>query len=179
MVTILGISKCLEVKMMKIKILSIFFIIMLLMTTTGAADNPTVVITDYKVYPDVLMPGDVGTITITIKNTATVATQTDTTTSTYVGTVTTTTTTKNINADIQSVYLSGKGIEVISGNYGHLGELGPGQSTIPSAPRVCITLARIKARLRPIASTNTPAGTAPKSEIRFGSDCSSPKKLRG
>ncbi|NYT00459.1 MAG: hypothetical protein GKB99_01860 [Methanocellales archaeon] len=114
---------------MKIKILSIFFIIMLLMPTTGAVENPTVVITDYQVYPGVLMPGDVGTIKITIKNTAMVATQTDTTTDTSIGTATTTTSTKDINADIQSVYLSGKGIEVISGNYGHLGELGPGQST--------------------------------------------------
>ena len=35
------------------------------------------------------------------------------------------------------------------------------------------------ARLRPIASTSTPAGTAPKSEIRLGSDCNSPRKLRG
>ncbi len=102
---------------------------MLLMPTTGAVDNPTVVITDYQVYPGVLMPGDVGTIKITIKNTAMVATQTDTTTDTSIGTATTTTSTKDINADIQSVYLSGKGIEVISGNYGHLGELGPGQST--------------------------------------------------
>ncbi|MDD2665431.1 MAG: hypothetical protein PHI74_02100, partial [Methanocellales archaeon] len=115
--------------MMKINILCIFLAVMLLMPVIGAADNPTIVITDYQVYPDVLMPGDVGTITITIKNTATTATQTDTTTYTSVGTTTSTTTTKSINADIERVYLSGKGIEVISGDYGHPGELGPGQST--------------------------------------------------
>ncbi|MDD2777838.1 MAG: hypothetical protein PHI16_02925 [Methanocellales archaeon] len=114
--------------MIKIKILCIFLAIMLLMPVIGAADNPTIVITDYQIYPDVLMPGDVGTITITIKNTATTATQTDTTTYISVGTTTTTTTTKNINADIESIYLLGKGIEVISGNYAHPGELGPGQS---------------------------------------------------
>ncbi|GEM_PF-99987 len=113
---------------MKIKILCVFLAIMLLtpVPVVGAADNPTIVITDYQVYPDVLMPGDVGTITITIKNTATTATQTDTTIYTPVGT---TTTTKNINADIESVYLLGNGIEVISGDYGNPGELGLGQST--------------------------------------------------
>ncbi|MDI6902343.1 MAG: hypothetical protein QMC77_01235 [Methanocellales archaeon] len=75
-----------------------------------------------------MMPGDVGTITITIKNTATKATQTDTATYTSGGTTTTTTTTTDINADIESVYLYGREIEVISGNYRYPGELGTGQS---------------------------------------------------
>ncbi|MDI6859379.1 MAG: hypothetical protein QMC85_02665 [Methanocellales archaeon] len=59
---------------MKIKILCILLVVVLLMPAIGAADNLTVVITDYQVSPVVLMPGDVGTITITIKNTATKAT---------------------------------------------------------------------------------------------------------
>ena len=68
--------------------------------------------------------GDVGTITLTIKNTATKATQTVTVTHTSGGTTTTTTTTTDINADIESVYLYGKEIEVISRHYRHVGELG-------------------------------------------------------
>ncbi|MDD5189372.1 MAG: hypothetical protein PHF57_14300, partial [Methanoregula sp.] len=36
----------------------------------AAATDPTVIVTGYEVTPAVLLPGDMGTITLTIKNTA-------------------------------------------------------------------------------------------------------------
>ena len=39
--------------------------------------EPTVTISDYKVTPQVLMPGDLGTITVTLKNTASSASLTE------------------------------------------------------------------------------------------------------
>jgi siroheme synthase len=43
-------------------------LVLLTMAAVSAADGPAVMITDYKVEPEVLMPGDTGTITVTIQN---------------------------------------------------------------------------------------------------------------
>ncbi len=113
---------------MKSRILCILLVAALLIPAIAIADTPTVVVTGYQINPEVLMPGDIGTIKITITNTAATATQVDTSTYTLGGSGTTTTTTTTINADIQSIYLFGHGLTVLSGNYRNVGELGPGQS---------------------------------------------------
>lgn len=90
----------------------------------AAASVPTVIITDYQVSPSVLIPGEEGIITVTVKNTADQATLTQS----YSSDTSATTTSVAINAPIDSVTMVGKGIEVISGGYNRVGELGPGQS---------------------------------------------------
>ena len=42
-------------------------LLLLLAATASAAEGPAVMITDYSVAPEVLMPGDTGTITYTFK----------------------------------------------------------------------------------------------------------------
>ncbi|UZE92722.1 MAG: hypothetical protein IB616_02680 [Methanosarcinales archaeon] len=116
-------------KMRIIRASCILLVAALLIPAIAIADTPTVVVTGYQINPEVLMPGDIGTIKITITNTAATATQVDTSTYTVGGSGTTTTTTTTVNADIQSIYLFGNGLTVLSGNYRNVGELGPGQST--------------------------------------------------
>jgi hypothetical protein len=95
----------------------------------AAADEPTVVISSYTVTPDVLQPGDIGTITVTLTNTATDASRTETIVGTGAGGAQETTTTNTqINAFVEDVTLQGNGIEVLTGSFGRVGEIGPGQS---------------------------------------------------
>ncbi|WP_067049076.1 COG1361 S-layer family protein [Methanofollis ethanolicus] len=104
-------------------------VLVLLLAAHAAAQEPTVVVTGYTVTPEVLMPGGQGTIAVNLTNTAGQATQTETDTSTGTGTGTRTETRSTaINAFIESVYLKGEGLKVISGDYGDVGEVGPGQS---------------------------------------------------
>lgn len=88
------------------------------------ASTPTVIITDYDVSPPVMIPGEEGVITVIVKNTADQATLTQSFNSDTSATVTNVA----INAPIDSVTMLGKGIEVISGGYNRVGEIGPGQS---------------------------------------------------
>ena len=88
------------------------------------AANPSVIVADYKVTPSVLQPGDIGTITATIKNTASMANIRENIQSAGSETITST----DINVNIESVQLESKDVEVISGNYKQVGEIGPGQS---------------------------------------------------
>jgi hypothetical protein len=88
------------------------------------AVNPSVIVADFKVTPPVLQPGDIGTITATIKNTASIANIRENIQSAGSETITST----DINVNIESVQLESKDVEVISGNYKQVGELGPGQS---------------------------------------------------
>jgi hypothetical protein len=99
-------------------------ILILFMIIPVTASEPTVIITDFSVTPAVLIPGEQGIVTVTVKNTADTATLTQS----YSSDTTATTTSVNINAPIDSVTLQGKGVEVISGGYNRVGELGPGQS---------------------------------------------------
>ena len=104
-------------------------VLLLLLTTHAVAGDPTVVVTGYTVTPEVLMPGGQGTIQVNLTNTARQATMTET--DTYTGGASgTRTETKStaINAYVESVYLKGDGLTVISGDYGDVGEVGPGQS---------------------------------------------------
>jgi hypothetical protein len=99
-----------------------------LLTCVAAAASPTVVVTNYTVSPSVLVPGEVGTITVTLTNTAQSATSTDSDTTVIGGRTVSSTRTTVISAEIQSVYLFGGDVTVLSGSYNDLAVLGPGQS---------------------------------------------------
>ena len=88
------------------------------------AANPTVIVAEYQVIPSILQPGDLGTITATIKHTASIANVRENIQSSASEIITST----DINVNIESIQLETKDVEVISGNYKQVGELGPGQS---------------------------------------------------
>lgn len=90
----------------------------------AAASVPTVIVADYRVTPPVLVPGEEGIVTVVVRNTADQATLT----SSYRSDTTATTTSLSINAPIESITMVGRGIEVLSGGYTRIGEIGPGQS---------------------------------------------------
>jgi hypothetical protein len=93
----------------------------------ASATDPTVLITGYEVTPPVLMPGDTGTVTITIKNTAETASEKENT-GILLGSTFASTKNTDINVFIENVHLEENGIEVLTGDFDRLGELGPGQS---------------------------------------------------
>jgi hypothetical protein len=108
---------------------TIFFIavlgILLLCTIAPvAASLPSVIITEYKVTPAVLLPGEQGIISVTVSTTADKATLTQS----YLSDTTETTTNIDITAPIDSVTMVGNGIQVISKGYYRVGDIGPGQS---------------------------------------------------
>jgi hypothetical protein len=121
----------------ELKIRAVLIVLMfltLLFYPAAAEPRPTVMVTDYNVYPEVLMPGDTGTITLTITNMAEQASQTETTKTEGTSETTTTETTMSINARIESVHLYGKGVDVVTTGdlreeYLNVGDLGPGKST--------------------------------------------------
>ena len=102
-------------------------LIVLSVTPASADGIPTVTITDYKVNPTVLMPDSLGTITITVKNTATSASVSQKTGQLTTGDYATVMTT-DINVNIENVHLEGNGIGVLTKDFSHVGEIGPGQS---------------------------------------------------
>ena len=95
------------------------FLLSLVPVACGKDPKPAVTVTGFEVYPEVLMKGDTGTISITIKNTAK---------STIQETTAYNSTTYMMNADIKSVKLSSREIEVLSDEYLNVGELGAGES---------------------------------------------------
>jgi hypothetical protein len=105
-------------------IIAIIFLIVL-----PVAAEPTVTVSSYDVTPQVLMPGDLGTVTVTLKNTASSASFTERTGALSADTSGTTTVT-DINVYIEKAHLEGNGIEVVGESYQRIGDLGPGQ-TIP------------------------------------------------
>lgn len=117
-------------------------LVLLTMAAVSAADGPAVMITDYKVEPEVLMPGDTGTITVTIQNMDTQSSEIETTTTGKDSpSETTRTSTRSISAEIESIRLSGsdKNIEwsregVQRSEYYNVGALGPGESITISLP---------------------------------------------
>jgi uncharacterized repeat protein (TIGR01451 family) len=111
-------------------ILCIVIVALVLLPSPAAASSPTVIISNYTVTPAFLMPGDVGTITVVLTNTATAAARTQTDVQTQPGTVQqTTATTTEINAYVENALLRGvDGVQVLTGTYQDIGEIGPGQS---------------------------------------------------
>jgi hypothetical protein len=104
-------------------------LILLLVPATATAQGPTVIVSNYTVTPAVLMPGDEGTITVVLSSTAPatagspLAIQLDS----GAGGMNATQPAME-NAYIQSVLLNGEGVEVLTGSFQDLGEIGPGQS---------------------------------------------------
>lgn len=93
--------------------------------------SPSVIVSDTSVIPSILMPEDLGMITVTLKNTAKTATVTEEDVHEPIQNVKSTTETKSTeyNPVIKSVYLDGKGdIQVMEGNSAFEGELGPEQT---------------------------------------------------
>jgi hypothetical protein len=85
-----------------------------------------VIISSSQVNPAVLMPGDLGLVTVTLKNTATGATRTETLTPFLGQTISSVT---DVSAMVENVYLNGRNdIQVLAGNAQFTGPLGPGQS---------------------------------------------------
>ncbi len=103
-------------------------LVILLSACPPVAAEPTVTVSSYELTPAVLMPGDLGTLTVVLKNTASSASISE-----NVGPQTSgfeSSRTTDINVFIEKAGLEGKGITVIGENYQRIGDLGPGQ-TIP------------------------------------------------
>lgn len=90
------------------------------------SDQPTVFIERYTVTPQVLAPGDHGTVAVVIKNTASTATLQES--SGIVGGSFTTVKSVDIPTQIDAIGMEGNGITVISETYQRFGSIGPGQS---------------------------------------------------
>jgi hypothetical protein len=102
-------------------------IAIIVLVIAPVAGEPTVTVSDYQVTPQVLMPGDQGTVTVTLKNTASSASVTEKTGPLSSDTAGTTTVT-DINVYIEKALLEGNGIEVVGESYQRIGDLGPGQT---------------------------------------------------
>jgi hypothetical protein len=94
----------------------------------SAIANPSVLISDYTLVPDILMPGDTAVLTLQVRNAETVATQT----STSVSGGDTTTTVRTLGVDIYNIWIvaaqsGGKQIRAIT-NYDDIGNLAAGAS---------------------------------------------------
>ncbi|MGB2727925.1 MAG: hypothetical protein WBD09_05550 [Halobacteriota archaeon] len=116
-------------------------LLLLATAAVSAADGPAVMITDYNLEPEVLMPGDTGTITVTIQNMDTQSSETETTTTTTSSYTSSTTTTSTINAEIESIRLSSRSRDIEwlregfqRSEYYNIGALGPGESITISLP---------------------------------------------
>jgi len=116
-------------------------LLLLAAAAVSAADGPAVMITDYKVEPEVLMPGDIGTIIVTIQNMDTQSSETETTTTTTTSYTSSTTTTSTVNAEIESIRLSSRSRDIEwlqegfqRSEYFNVGALGPGESITIAIP---------------------------------------------
>ena len=134
---------------MKIRaVLIVLMFFTMLFYPAVAEPRPTVMITDYNVYPEVLMPGDTGTITVTIQNMDTQSSETETTTTKTTSYESSTTATSTIRAEIETIRLSSRsrGIEWLRegsqrSEYYNIGALGPGESITISLPIKAATYA--------------------------------------
>lgn len=125
-------------------ITTVFAVAALLLLATAAASDtggPAVMVTDYKVEPEVLMPGDTGTIAVTIMNMDTKSLELESTSSGGSGSDTSTTQmTSAVSAEIKTIRLSSSGeIEWLQKGshrtkYYNIGSLGQGQSILISLP---------------------------------------------
>ncbi|HQD25052.1 MULTISPECIES: COG1361 S-layer family protein [Methanoculleus] len=102
----------------------VLILILVLIPASATAQAPSVIVSNYTVTPPVLMPGDEGTITVVLTSTAPAASgspleiRLDMNTSTETAQ----------NAYIESVLVNGEGVEVLTGSFQDIGEIGPGQS---------------------------------------------------
>ncbi|MHC1599966.1 MAG: hypothetical protein ACXQS5_03995 [Candidatus Methanospirareceae archaeon] len=84
----------------------IVILLLPLFTLVTCAKIPALTITDYTLQPEILTPGELGTVTVTIKNTAV-----------------------NASADITDIYLFASHFEHEHKHFEHVGMLGGGSST--------------------------------------------------
>ena len=132
-----------QVKKIKGLIAVLFAVVFLSLLATAsayAAEGPAVMITNYEVEPEVLMPGDTGTITVTIQNMGVLSTETETKTMTTMYT-TATKTTSTVSAEIETIRLSSRSRDIEwfregfqRSEYYNVGALGSGESIIISLP---------------------------------------------
>lgn len=110
-----------------IALILLFGLAVLLIAPVHAADAPTVTVSNYTVSPSVIMPGTLGTITVNIKNTAATASVVEKSGKLDVNDYSVVKT-SDINVNIDNIHLEGNGIVVLSKDFSHVGDLGPGQS---------------------------------------------------
>lgn len=107
----------------------ILILILVLVPAAASATGPTVFVSNYTVTPAVLMPGDEGTITVVLTSTASPATGSPLNIRLDPGTGETNTSTEmQENAYIENVLLVSTDVEVVTGSFQDIGEIGPGQS---------------------------------------------------
>ncbi|WP_231476530.1 COG1361 S-layer family protein [Methanoculleus sp. MH98A] len=104
-------------------------LILVLIPAAASAAAPSVIVSNYTVTPAVLMPGDEGTITVVLTSTALPATGAPLSIRLDPGTgeMNTSEETEE-NAYIESVLLHSTDVEVMTGSFQDIGEIGPGQS---------------------------------------------------
>ncbi len=110
-----------------IMVIFLLLILMNLMPTINA--EPTVMVTSFNLYPEVLMPGDDAELTITLTNTEVTATHTDTD---YINSLPVDVMVDTISATIENVWITSDGDGSYSitahDNYEDIGDLSPGSS---------------------------------------------------
>lgn len=95
----------------------------------GLSSEPTVLVTGYKISPDVILPGEIGTIEVTVANTAEQASTTASQSTGAQPASSSQSTTYPVNAFIESAIIKTTDFTILSGWYQDIGEIGPGQST--------------------------------------------------
>ncbi|QXO95210.1 LPXTG cell wall anchor domain-containing protein [Methanospirillum purgamenti] len=99
------------------------FIIACILPFSSAAPQVSVIVSDYKVSPAVLLPGEEGTLTITLKSIAS-----GTTTSSVSYGLDVSQTTSSITPYIDSVILKSKDFDILGGDSKFEGNIGPDQA---------------------------------------------------
>jgi hypothetical protein len=107
----------------------VLIVVLVLIPATATAQAPTVIVSNYTVTPAVLMPNNEGTITVVLSSTAPPATGSPLEIRLDGGTGGMNTSTETPeNAYIENVLVNGEGVEVLTGSFQDIGEIGPGQS---------------------------------------------------
>jgi len=119
-------------KNLKIIIILISFILISPLLVNNVTSNPAVMVSEYSLFPDVLLPGDKSILTVTIINGESTATTTRTVSNTGDTSTLSNATVKQNGAIIQNIWISkdGDGIKDVKAdkNYEDFGLLAPGGS---------------------------------------------------
>jgi len=113
---------------MKIKLVIIIILLLCIFIFPSISADPTIIIDDYSLYPEVFMPGDSGILTLTIKNAEVANTVQTTSTSGSSSTVKTDT----VGATIENIWIvyasDGNHKLKATQNYEDVGDLAPASS---------------------------------------------------
>ena len=108
---------------------SALIVVLVLVPAIATAQAPTVFVSNYTVTPAVLMPGDEGTITVVLSSTVPAAAGSPVDIRVDPGTGETNRSPETPeNAYIENALLVSEGIDVLTGSFQDIGEIGPGQS---------------------------------------------------